>query len=120
MIENKRGLRPKTMVTDPVDKCYINTVEIGEILKSYVSVEDNLKINDNSLYMIYPHKENDRYVRAIEINEYDKIYCPDEDELYKIDKKLNKFGFKTRIGRNCDTGTLSIVILEEPEIVKEE
>lgn len=37
---------------------------------------------------------------------------------YTFSKELNKLGFKTRIGRNCDTGTLSITVLEEPEEVK--
>ena len=33
----------------------------------------------------------------------------------EINKELNELGFKTRMGRNCDTGTLSIAVLEEPE-----
>lgn len=32
-----------------------------------------------------------------------------------VDEKLNELGFKTRMGRNCDTGTLSIAVLEEPK-----
>ena len=39
----------------------------------------------------------------------------DENDLYELDKELNELGFKTRMGRNCDTGTLSIAVLEEPE-----
>lgn len=30
----------------------------------------------------------------------------------------DELDFKTRMGRNCDTGTLNIVVLEEPEEVK--
>lgn len=49
-----------------------------------------------------------------EICKGSKIYSTDENDLYELDKELNKLGFKTRMGRNCDTGTLSIAVLEEP------
>lgn len=94
---------------------HIETIEKGEILKQYVSVADNIKVNDNAAYMIFPHEKDSRYVRAIRIGQYDKIYCINEDELYEVERKLNELDYKTRIGRNCDTGTLSIAILEEPE-----
>lgn len=41
-----------------------------------------------------------------------------ENDLYELDKELNELGFKTRMGRNCDTGTLSIAVLEELEEVE--
>lgn len=102
----------------PLDKMlkvpHFNDVEKGEVLKRYTYVYDNIGIKDNAVYLILPH-ENSQYVRTTRICKHDKISCVNEDELYKIDKKLNEFGFKTRMGRNCDTGILSIVVLEEPE-----
>ena len=39
-----------------------------------------------------------------------------KNEIFKtLDEKLNELGFKTRMGRNCDTETLSIAVLEEPK-----
>lgn len=93
---------------------HFNDVEKGEVLKRCTHVYDNIGIEDSATYLIFPH-ENSKCVRAIRIGQYDKISCVNEDELYKINKKLNELGFKTRMGRNCDTGTLSIAVLEEPE-----
>lgn len=93
---------------------HFNDIEKGEVLKRYTYVYDNISIEDNVSYLILLH-ENSQYVRITRICKHDKISCVNEDELYKIDKKLNEFGFKTRMGRNCDTGTLSIAVLEEPE-----
>ena len=61
------------------------------------------------------YKKGRRAVRAVEICKGSKIYSTDENDLYKLDKELNKLGFKTRMGRNCDIGTLSIAVLKEPE-----
>ena len=61
------------------------------------------------------YKKGRRSVRAVEIYKGSKIYSTDENDLYELDKELNKLGFKTRMGRNCDTGTLSIAVLKEPE-----
>ena len=44
-----------------------------------------------------------------------KFTVQDENALYELDRDLNESGYKTRIGRNCRTGTLSIAVLEEPE-----
>lgn len=52
-----------------------------------------------------------------EIEEFLKSFTV-ENDLYELDKELNELGFKTRMGRNCDTGTLSIAVLEEPKEVK--
>lgn len=93
---------------------HFNDIEKGEILKRFTYVYDNIGIEGNAAYLIFPH-ENNKYVRTMRIRQYDKIFCIDEDELYKINEKLNELGFKTRMGRNCDTGTLSIAVLEEPE-----
>lgn len=93
----------------------IETIEKGEILKQYVSITDNIKVNDDAVYMIFPYEKDSRYMRAMRIGKSDKIYCINEDELYEVDKKLNELGYKTKMGRNCDTRTLSIVVLEEPE-----
>lgn len=96
---------------------HFNDVEKSEVLKQSTYVYDNIGIEDNAAYLIFPH-ENNQYVKITRICQYDKISCVNENELYKIDKKLNELGFKTRIGRHCDTGTLSIAILEEPKIKK--
>ena len=93
---------------------HFNDVEKSEVLKQCTYVYDNIGIEDNAAYLIFPH-ENNQYVKTTRICQHDKISCVNEDELYKIDKKLNELGFKTRIGRNCDTGILSIVVLEEPK-----
>ena len=61
-------------------------------------------------------QQDKRYIRAVEICKGSKIYSTDENDLYELDKELNKLRFKTRIGRNCDTGTLSIAVLEENKI----
>ena len=60
-------------------------------------------------------QQDKKYVRVVEISKDSKIYSTDENVLYELDKELNELGFKTRVGRNCDTGTLSIAVLEEPK-----
>ena len=76
------------------------------------------KVDIDRLLYVSSARQDKKYVRTVKICKGSKIYSTDENSLYELDKELNKFGFKTRIDRNCDTGTLNIVILDEPEEVK--
>ena len=77
--------------------------------------EQKYKEDTDQLLYVNSTQQDKRYIRAVEICKGSKIYNTDENDLYELDKELNKFGFKTRMGRNCNTGTLSIAVLEEPE-----
>ena len=117
-MEYKRGLRVRlNLVRDPVDNYIEHRDEIEEVLKPFTVVPRN-KISkvdiDQWLYISSAWRDKN-YVKAVEICKGSKIYSTDENDLYELDKELNELGFKTRMGRNCDTGTLSIAVLEEPE-----
>ena len=118
-MEYKRGHRAfLNMIRDPVDNYIEHKDEIEEVLKPFTVVPRNkISISDINQWLYITSVKQDKryYVEAIEICKGSKIYSTDENDLYKLDKELNEFGFKTRIGRNCDTGTLSIAVLEEPE-----
>lgn len=114
IMEYKRGHRAcLNLIRDPVDNYIENRDEIEEVLKPFTVVPRN-KISKVELYISSAWRDKN-YVRAVEICRGSKIYSTDENDLYELDKELNKLGFKTRMGRNCDTGTLSIAVLEEPE-----
>lgn len=103
MPDYKRGHRAEcNLIIDPIDKCNINSIETGEILKKYVSPD-------------MPIQKDNGYVRVAEICAGCKLYCAVENELYDIEKKLNELGYKIRVGRNMYTGDLSIAVLEEPK-----
>jgi len=117
-MEYTRGHRVcLNLIRDPVDNYIVHRDEIKEVLKSFTVVPRN-KISkvdtDQWLYMSSAWQDKN-YVRAVEICKGSKIYNTDENDLYELDKELNELGFKTRMGRNCDTGTLSIAVLEESE-----
>lgn len=73
------------------------------------------KVDTDQWLYVSSTQQDKKYIRVVEICKGSKIYSTDENDLYKLNKELNELGFKTRIGRNCDTGTLSIAVLEEPE-----
>lgn len=117
-MEYKRGRRAcLNLIRDPVDNYIEHKDEIEEILKPFTVVPRNKisKVDTDQWLYISSAWQDKNYVRAVEICKGSKIYSTDENGLYKLDKELNKLGFKTRMGRNCDTGTLSIAVLEEPE-----
>ena len=117
-MEHKRGLRVCfNLVRDPVDNYIEHRDEIEEVLKSFTVVPRNKisKVDTDQWLYISSAWRDKNYVKAVEICKGSKIYSTDENDLYKLDKELNELGFKTRMGRNCDTGTLSIAVLEEPE-----
>lgn len=112
-MEYTRGRRAfLNLIRDPVDNYIEHKDEIEEVLvpRNKISKVDT----DQWLYISSAWRDKN-YVRAVEICKGSKIYSTDENDLYELDKELNELGFKTRIGRNCDTGTLSIAVLEEPE-----
>lgn len=117
-MEYKRGRRVcLNMIRDPVDNYIEHKDEIEEVLKQFTVVPRNKisKVDTDQWLYVGSARQDKKYVRAVEICKGSKIYSTDENDLYELDKELNKLGFKTRIGRNCDTGTLSIAVLEEPE-----
>lgn len=117
-MEYRRGRRAcLNLIRDPVDNYIEHKDEIEEVLKLFTVVPRNkISISDiNQWLYVTSVKQDKRYVKAIEICKGSKIYSTDENDLYKLDKELNELGFKTKMGRNCDTGTLSIEVLEEPE-----
>ena len=117
-MECKRGRRAfLNLIRDPVDNYIEHKDEIEEILKPFTVVPRNKisKVDTDQWLYVSSAWRDKNYVRAVEICKGSKIYSTDENDLYKLDKELNELGFKTRIGRNCDTGTLSIAVLEEPE-----
>lgn len=117
MSDYKRGYRAEcNLIIDPVDKCNLNSVEIGNALKQYVSAEEYHRLHNNHLYTTMPIQKDSKYIRITEICAGCKLYCTDEDELYEIDKKLNELGYETRIGRNMYTGNLSIAVLKDPNV----
>ena len=120
-MEYKRGRRAfLNLIRDPVDNYIEHRDEIEEFLKSFTVVPQNKisKVNTDQWLYIGSAWRDKNYVRAVEICKGSKIYSTDENDLYELDKELNELGFKTRMSRNCDTGTLSIAVLEEPEEVK--
>ncbi|MCI7206614.1 MAG: hypothetical protein MSA15_11595 [Clostridium sp.] len=120
-MECKRGRRAfLNLIRDPVDNYIEHRDEIEEFLKLFTVIPRNKisKINTNQWLYIGSALRDKNYVRAVEIYKGSKIYSTDENDLYELDKELNKLGFKTRMSRNCDTGTLSIAVLEEPEEVE--
>ena len=117
-MEYKRGRRAcLNFIRDPVDNYIEHKDEIEEVLKPFTVVPRNKisKVDTDQWLYVSSAWRDKNYVRAVEICKGSKIYSTDENDLYKLDKELNELGFKTRIGRNCDTGTLSIAVLEEPE-----
>ena len=104
------------LIIDPIDKCNFNSVEIGNVLKKYVSAEEYYRLHNNHLYMTIPIQKDNNYVRVTEICAGCKLYCADEDELYEIDKKLNELGYETRVGRNMYTNNLSIAVIKNPKV----
>ena len=118
IMEYRRGRRAcLNLIRDPVDNYIEHKDEIEEVLKPFTVVPRNkISISDINQWLYVTSVEQDkRYVKAIEICKGSKIYNTDENDLYKLDKELNELGFKTKMGRDCDTGTLSIAVLEEPE-----
>ncbi|MBD9108955.1 hypothetical protein [Bacteroides nordii] len=117
MLDYKRGHRAEcNLIIDPVDKCNLNSAEIGSTFKKYVSAEEYYRLHDNHLYMTMPIQKDSKYIRVAEICAGCKLYCADEDELYEIDKKLNELGYETRVGRNMYTGNLSIAVIKNPKV----
>ena len=117
-MEYKRGYRTcLNMIRDPVDNYIEHKDEIEEVLKSFTVTQRNKISKFDTDQWIYTSSawQDKNYVRAVEICKGSKIYSTDENDLYELDKELNELGFKTRMGRNCDTGTLSIAVLEEPK-----
>lgn len=113
-MEYIRGRRAcLNMIRDPVDNYIEHKDEIEEVLKPFTVVPRNKisEVNTDQLLYVSSAQQDKKYVRAAEICKGCKIYSTDENNLYELDKELNKLGFKTR----CDTETLSIVVLEEPE-----
>lgn len=114
IMEYKRGRRAfLNMIRDPVDNYIEHKDEIEEVLKPFTVVPRNKisKVDTDQWLYVSSAQQDKRYVRAVEICKGSKIYSTDENDLYELDKELNKLGFKIR----CDTGTLSIAVLEEPE-----
>lgn len=103
------------MIRDPIDNYIEHKDEIEEVLKSYTKVLHKPLINEKQQIYISSAWQDKNYVRCVEVCKGSKIYGTDKDDLYELDKELNEPGFKTRIDRNCDTGTLSVMILDEPE-----
>lgn len=117
-MEYKRGHRAYLdMIRDSLDD-YKD--EIEEVLKPFTTVSRNKisTVDTNQQLYVSSAWQDKNYVRGIEICKDYKIYSTDENYLYELNKELNELGFKTRMGRDCDTGTLSIAVLEEPEEVK--
>lgn len=118
IMEYKRGrMACLNLIRDPVDNYIEHRDEIEEVLKPFTVVPRNKtsKVDTDQWLYISSTQQDKEYVRAVEICKGSKIYSTDENDLYELDKELNELGFKTRMGRNCDTGTLSIAVLEEPE-----
>lgn len=113
-MEYKRGRRTcLNMIRDPVDNYIEHKDEIEEVLKPFTVTQRNKtsKVDTDQWLYISSAYQDKNYVRAVEICKDCKIYSTDENNLYELDKELNKLGFKTR----CDTRTMSIAVLEEPE-----
>lgn len=103
------------MLQKPVDGYIEHKNEIEEILKQYTIVPHKSQINENQQTYISSARKDKNYVRTVEICKGSKIYSTGEDDLYELDKELIGLGYKTRMGRNCNTGTLSIAVLDECE-----
>lgn len=103
------------MIHDPVDNYIEHKDEIEEILKPFTTISQVSPINQE-IYSSSNWQDQDKhYTRVAEICKGSKIYSIDENVLYELDKELNESGYKTRMGRNCHTGTLSIAVWDEPE-----
>lgn len=87
-------------------------------MKYFTIVSRNkiFKVDTGQWLCISSAQQDKKYVRVAEISKGSKIYSTDENDLYELNKELNELGFKTRMGRNCDTGTLSTAVLEEIKI----
>lgn len=117
-MEYKRGCRAcLNLIRDPVDNYIEHKDEIEEVLKLFTVVPRNKisKVDTDQWLYVSSAQQDKKCVRVVEICKGSKIYSTDENDLYELAKELNKLGFKTRISRNCDTGTLSNAVLEEPE-----
>lgn len=55
------------------------------------------------------------YVRAIPIVEGLKVFMPNEETCYELEKELNAIGIRTRVGRNCEADIWSIYIISVPD-----
>lgn len=117
MPDYKRGHRAEcNLIIDPIDKCNLNSAEMGSTLKKYVSVEEYYRLYDNHLYMTMPIQKDNNHVRVTEICAGCELYYVDEDELYEIDKKLNELEYETRVCRNMYTGELSLAVIKNPKV----
>ena len=117
-MEYKRGYRAcLNLIRDSIDNYIEHKDEIEEILKSFTVVPRNKisKVDTDQWLYISSAQQDKKDVRVVEICKGSKIYSTDENDLYELDKELNELGFKTKIGRNCNTGTLSIAVLEKPK-----
>ena len=102
------------MLRDPVDGYIEHKDEIEEILKPFITVSQVSPINQEIFVSSNQQDQDKYYARVAEICKGSKIYSTDENVLYELDRELNESGYKTRMGRICRTGTLSIAVLEEP------
>lgn len=121
-MECTRGYRSfLNMLLDPVDDYIENKDEIEEILKPFTTVPQvQVSPINQEIYISSNWQYQDKhYARVAEICKGSKIYSTDENALYELDRELNESSYKTRIGRNCRTGTLSIAVLEDPGVKKE-
>lgn len=57
------------------------------------------------------------YVRAIQIVEGQKVWMPNKESCYELEKKLNAVGIETRVGNTCGTNMWSIYIISIPDIL---
>ena len=59
----------------------------------------------------------DNCVRAIRIAKGLKIWMPNKESCYNLEKKLNDIGIETRVGCTCETDWWSIYIISVPDIL---
>ena len=119
-MECTRGYRSfLNMLLDPVDDYIGHKDEIEEILKPFTTISQVSPINQEIYISSNWQNQDKHYARVAEICKGSKIYSTDENVLYELDRELNESGYKTQMGRNCRTGTLSIAVLEDPGVKKE-
>ena len=63
--------------------------------------------------------DENNYVRAIPITEGLKVYMPNRESCYDLDKKLNDIGIETRVGCNCEIDLWSIYIISVPDNIQD-